>query len=102
MHHGMGVSAGDRRCVQNMAMQPRNGVCDKIENYISELGQWYVSKGGLAGAKDFSRQTVDPPSYRLRGGKSEGVREGSGDKSGRCSQRIRVPLPRTETMLVIR
>lgn len=44
MHHGMGVSAGDRRCGQNTAMQPRNGVCDKIENYISELGQWYVNK----------------------------------------------------------
>ncbi|XP_029054538.1 solute carrier family 35 member F2 isoform X2 [Osmia lignaria lignaria] len=42
MHHGMGVSAGDRRCGENTAMQPRNGVCDKIENYISELGQWSV------------------------------------------------------------
>ncbi|XP_076675550.1 solute carrier family 35 member F2 isoform X2 [Andrena cerasifolii] len=49
MHHGMGVSAGDRRCVQNMAMQPRNGVCDKIENYISELGQWAVWRAIIMG-----------------------------------------------------
>lgn len=38
MHPGMGVSAGDRR--ENTVMQARNGVCDKIENYISDLGQW--------------------------------------------------------------
>lgn len=44
MHHGMGGSASDRHGVQNPAMQARNGVCDKIENYISELGRWYVSK----------------------------------------------------------
>lgn len=46
MHHGMGGSAGDRHGAQNPAMQARNGVCDKIENYISELGRWYVSKRG--------------------------------------------------------
>lgn len=44
MHHGMGGSASDRHGAQNPAMQARNGVCDKIENYISELGRWYVSK----------------------------------------------------------
>lgn len=42
MHHGMGVSTGDRRGNQNSAMQSGNGICDKIENYISDLGQWYV------------------------------------------------------------
>lgn len=46
MHHGMGGSVGDRHGAQNPAMQARNGVCDKIENYISELGRWYVSKHG--------------------------------------------------------
>lgn len=44
MHHGMGGSSGDRHGAQNPTMQARNGVCDKIENYISELGRWYVSK----------------------------------------------------------
>ncbi|XP_043253214.1 solute carrier family 35 member F2-like isoform X2 [Colletes gigas] len=42
MHHAMGVSTGDRCCGQNTAMQARNGICDKIENYISELGQWAI------------------------------------------------------------
>lgn len=46
MHHGMGGSAGDRHGAQNPALRARNGVCDKIENYISELGRWYVSKRG--------------------------------------------------------
>lgn len=32
----------DRHGGQNSTMQPRNGVCNKIENYISELGQWYA------------------------------------------------------------
>nr|XP_003701508.2 PREDICTED: solute carrier family 35 member F2-like isoform X2 [Megachile rotundata] len=49
MHHGMGVSAGDHRCGENPAMQPRNGVCDKIENYISELGQWSVWRAIIMG-----------------------------------------------------
>lgn len=42
MHHGMGVSMGDHHGDQTSTMQPRNGVCSKIENYISELGEWYV------------------------------------------------------------
>ncbi|XP_071561976.1 solute carrier family 35 member F2 isoform X1 [Temnothorax nylanderi] len=47
MHHGMGGSAGDRHGAQNpdiswREMRARNGICDKIENYISELGQWAV------------------------------------------------------------
>ncbi|XP_053972729.1 solute carrier family 35 member F2-like isoform X1 [Hylaeus volcanicus] len=49
MNHCMGVSAGDRRCGQNTAMQARNGVCDKIENYISELGQWAVWRAIIMG-----------------------------------------------------
>ncbi|XP_006622368.1 solute carrier family 35 member F2-like isoform X2 [Apis laboriosa] len=47
MHPGMGVSAGDRR--ENTVMQARNGVCDKIENYISDLGQWSVWKAIILG-----------------------------------------------------
>ncbi|XP_043281610.1 solute carrier family 35 member F2-like [Venturia canescens] len=42
MHPCMGVSAGGRYCHKNSNMQPRNGICDKIENYISELSQWSV------------------------------------------------------------
>jgi len=42
----MGGSAGDRQSAQNPTMQSRNGICDKIENYISELGRWYVSNRG--------------------------------------------------------
>ncbi|XP_066589899.1 solute carrier family 35 member F2-like isoform X1 [Prorops nasuta] len=49
MHHGMGVSGGDRHNNQNLAMQPRNGICDKIENYISELGQWAVWRAIIMG-----------------------------------------------------
>ena len=56
MHHGMGGSAGDRHGAQNSAMQARNGVCDKIENYISELGRWYVSKRG----SDHLRRSQEP------------------------------------------
>ncbi|KAI4492407.1 PREDICTED: solute carrier family 35 member F2-like isoform X1 [Polistes canadensis] len=48
-HHGMGVSMGDRHGVQNSTMQPRNGVCDKIENYISELGHWAVWRAIIMG-----------------------------------------------------
>lgn len=51
MHHGMGGSAGERHGAQNTAMQARNGVCDKIENYISDLAQWYVSKRGNGRSK---------------------------------------------------
>lgn len=63
MHHGMGVSTGDRRCGENSTMQPRNGVCDKIENYISDLGQWYVSEGWLADVRRYLKvkAKVDPP-----------------------------------------
>ncbi|XP_035717760.1 solute carrier family 35 member F2-like isoform X1 [Vespa mandarinia] len=49
MHHGMGVSMGDRHGGQNSTMQPRNGVCNKIENYISELGQWAVWRAIIMG-----------------------------------------------------
>ncbi|CAD6204843.1 GSCOCG00003009001-RA-CDS [Cotesia congregata] len=42
MHPCMGVSSGARNCHKNVNMQPRNGICDKIENYISELSQWSV------------------------------------------------------------
>ncbi|KAK0085859.1 hypothetical protein PV325_004299 [Microctonus aethiopoides] len=42
MHPYLGVSANGRNCNQNTNMQPRNGICDKIENYISELSQWSV------------------------------------------------------------
>ncbi|KAK1131230.1 hypothetical protein K0M31_017518 [Melipona bicolor] len=49
MHPGMGVSAGDRRCGENTVMQPRNGICDKIENYISDLGQWSVWRAIILG-----------------------------------------------------
>ncbi|XP_011300751.1 solute carrier family 35 member F2 isoform X1 [Fopius arisanus] len=43
MHHCTGLSACTRVCHQNQNMQPRNnGICDKIENYISELSQWSV------------------------------------------------------------
>jgi len=71
MHHGMGGSAGDRHGAQNPAMQARNGVCDKIENYISELGRWYVSKRGwppwaLAGVVAYVFLPV-PPQQRRRG-----------------------------------
>lgn len=74
MHHGMGGSVGDRHGVQNPAMQARNGVCDKIENYISELGRWYVSNRGaqtLAGARFFH-----PIPFRGNGGIG---REGAND-----------------------
>ncbi|XP_024220303.1 solute carrier family 35 member F2 isoform X1 [Bombus vancouverensis nearcticus] len=49
MHPGMGVSAGDRRYGENTVMQSRNGVCDKIENYISDLGQWSVWRAIILG-----------------------------------------------------
>ncbi|XP_017876802.1 solute carrier family 35 member F2-like isoform X2 [Ceratina calcarata] len=49
MHPGMGVSTCDRRCGENTAIQPRNGVCDKIENYISDLGQWSVWRAIILG-----------------------------------------------------
>ncbi|XP_034937900.1 solute carrier family 35 member F2-like isoform X2 [Chelonus insularis] len=42
MYSCMGVSMGARSCNQNLNMQPRNGICDKIESYISELSQWSV------------------------------------------------------------
>lgn len=66
MHPGMGVSAGDRRYGENTVMQSRNGVCDKIENYISDLGQWYVSKSWLIGkgTSDW-KSNVEPPLNRL-------------------------------------
>lgn len=46
----MGGSAGDRHGAQNPTMQARNGVCDKIENYISDLARWYVSNRVVAAA----------------------------------------------------
>ncbi|XP_043461835.1 solute carrier family 35 member F1-like isoform X2 [Leptopilina heterotoma] len=49
MHHGTGMSSGVRFCYQNRTMQPRNGICDKIENYISELRQWAVWKAIIMG-----------------------------------------------------
>ncbi|KAF7414749.1 hypothetical protein HZH68_003238 [Vespula germanica] len=49
MHHGMGVSMGDRHGDQTSTMQPRNGVCSKIENYISELGHWAVWRAIIMG-----------------------------------------------------
>ncbi|XP_014476909.1 PREDICTED: solute carrier family 35 member F2-like isoform X1 [Dinoponera quadriceps] len=49
MHHGMGGSAGDRHGAQNPAMQARNGVCDKIENYISDLARWAVWRAIIMG-----------------------------------------------------
>ncbi|XP_015609519.1 solute carrier family 35 member F2 isoform X2 [Cephus cinctus] len=49
MHHNMGVSAGGRLSNQNPNMQPQNGICDKIENYISELGQWAVWRAIIMG-----------------------------------------------------
>ncbi|XP_025158710.1 solute carrier family 35 member F2 isoform X2 [Harpegnathos saltator] len=49
MHHGMGGSAGDRHGAQNLAMQARNGVCDKIENYISDLARWAVWRAIIMG-----------------------------------------------------
>lgn len=42
MHHGMGVSANVRLNNRNSSMQPQNGLCNKIENYVSDLGQWWV------------------------------------------------------------
>lgn len=57
MHHGMGVSAEDPRCVENTVMQqPRNGLCYKIQNYASDLGQWYVNVATLARGADFRGQ----------------------------------------------
>nr|XP_031832645.1 solute carrier family 35 member F2-like [Nomia melanderi] len=50
MHHGMGVSAEDPRCVDNTVMQqPRNGLCYKIQNYASDLGQWKVWRAIIIG-----------------------------------------------------
>ncbi|XP_033215410.1 solute carrier family 35 member F2-like isoform X2 [Belonocnema kinseyi] len=49
MHHGMGVSSGVRFGNQSRTMQPRNGFCDKIENYISELRQWAVWRAIIMG-----------------------------------------------------
>ncbi|XP_046751521.1 solute carrier family 35 member F2-like [Diprion similis] len=50
MHHGKGVSGGGRLSRQNPNMQPpENGICDKIENYISELGKWSVWKTIILG-----------------------------------------------------
>ncbi|KAL2747951.1 solute carrier family 35 member F2-like isoform X2 [Vespula maculifrons] len=49
MHHGMGVSMGDSHGDQTSTMQPRNGVCSKIENYISELGHWAVWRAIIMG-----------------------------------------------------
>lgn len=78
MHHGMGGSTSDRHGVQNPTMQARNGVCDKIENYISELGRWYVSKreGGRP------RRSQEPlcvfrlvPPCRVRGDRRKGAND---------------------------
>ncbi|XP_023290528.1 solute carrier family 35 member F2 [Orussus abietinus] len=49
MHHGMGVSTAGRLGDQNPNMQPRDGICDRIENYISELGQWAVWRAIIMG-----------------------------------------------------
>ncbi|XP_025601757.1 solute carrier family 35 member F2-like isoform X2 [Athalia rosae] len=50
MHHGKGVSGGGRLSRQNPNMQPaQNGICDRIENYISELGKWSVWKTIIRG-----------------------------------------------------
>nr|XP_050844679.1 solute carrier family 35 member F2-like isoform X2 [Vespula vulgaris] len=49
MHHGMGVSMDDRHGDQTSTMQPRNGVCSKIENFISELGEWAVWRAIIMG-----------------------------------------------------
>ncbi|XP_076619910.1 solute carrier family 35 member F2 isoform X3 [Colletes latitarsis] len=93
MHHAMGVSTGDRCCGQNTAMQARNGICDKIENYISELGQWYVSAGSSACEEDLGRK----PSIRPRTGYTAATRGREGVNS-----RMKVAGVRDEFSRVLR
>lgn len=85
MHHGMGGSAGDCHGAQNTAMQARNGVCDKIENYISDLARWYVINRGGSNLKEPTGATVCfPPCAESVGCRRAGGGGRPGHESSGC------------------